>query len=71
MAENDRTVKDKLPDASALPIVHVAAANACLGDVDANFILVAKFRDLSIFESNVFDRTKDEGWVLGCNLASS
>lgn len=71
MAENDRTVQDKVSDAPALPIVYVAAANACLRDMDANFILVAKFGDLAIFESNVFDSTEDEGWVLGCNLAST
>ena len=64
MAENDGALENKVANTSPLPVVYIAAAYACLRDVNADFMFVAELRDFAIFERDVFDSAEDKGWVL-------
>jgi hypothetical protein len=68
MAKDDRAVENEVANAATLPVVNVAPADACLGYVHTHFMLITKFRDFAIFECDVFDCTKYEGWVLGVEV---
>ena len=41
MPKDDGAVQDKVADAAALPVVYIAAANSCLRNMDADFMLIA------------------------------
>lgn len=64
MTENDGTLEDEVADATALPVMHVTAADAGLFNVDANVMLVAELWNGTLFERDVLDGMEDESLVL-------
>lgn len=64
MAQDHGAVEDKVADATLLPEVDVAAANASLLDVDADIVLIAEGGDLTVLERDVLDGLEDESVVL-------
>ena len=64
MTKDDGAVQDKVADAAALPVVYVAAANSCLRNMYADFVLVAQLRYFAVLECDILYCTKDESRVL-------
>jgi hypothetical protein len=64
MAENNGRLEDEVPDAAALPVVHVAAADARLLDVDADIVLITQLGDGTVLKADVFDGLENEGGIL-------
>lgn len=55
MAENDGALEDEIADPPPLPVVYIATADACLFDVDADIVFVAKGWDRTILKMYVLD----------------
>lgn len=62
--EYDGAVQNEVSDASPLPVMDIAPADACLCDVNSDVVLVSEFGDCTILECYVLDRSKHEGWIL-------
>lgn len=64
MAEDDGAVENEVANTSTLPVVYIAAADARLRNMNADFMLVSKFGNFTIFESYIFDCAQYECWIL-------
>lgn len=64
VAEDDGALENEVAYPTSLPVMHVAAADARLFDMNANIVLVPEKWHCTVFKGNVFDRLEDESLVL-------